>query len=252
MEKIYHYTSFETFKKIIETRSLRFNSLVNVDDAQEGVLLDCASQAPYTYVSCWTKDDSENIPLWKMYVDSPFAVRIGVYPSILKPQFFKRHFVSNHNNRNAYVFLIHRGGDRGSEFLSDIVYKEQPYIQMLKNFNGMITEDYIQNYGLSKSRHWEFQKEVRFVIQAVPLSRIKHRPDASLIVLCQEVVINNDPTDITHIDMFYELSVMLKCEIMLGPSTTKENEQELRGYLKEKLPDFSGSICRSDVYIRAN
>lgn len=252
MEKIYHYTSFETFKKIIETRSFRFNSLANVDDAQEGVLLDCTSQAPYTYVSCWTKDESENIPLWQMYVKSPFAVRIGVCPSILKPQFFKKHFISNHNNRNAYVFLIHRGDERGSEFLSDITYKEQPCIQMFKNLYGMVTEDYAQIYGLSKSKHWEFQKEVRFIIQAAPLSQIKPRSDVSLITSCKEVIINNDPTDIKYIDMFYELSAMLTGEIMLGPSTTKENEQELRDYLKDKLPDFSGAICRSNVYIRAN
>ena len=224
--------------------------MANVDDAEEGVLQDAASQASYTYVTCWTKSGSEIIPLWQNCVDSPFAVRIGVYSNILKPQFFKKHFISNHNNRNAYVFLFQRGAKRGSEFLSDVVYIAQPNIRMLRNFRGMPTEDYIKNYGLTKNPHWAFQDEVRFIIQAVPISRIQPRPDASLFTLCQEAIINNDSTDISNIDMRYELDVMLKADLMLGPSTTEENEQELRLYLKEVLPDFSGEICKSASHIR--
>lgn len=249
MSRIYHYTSFETFQKIIETKTIRLNSLKNVDDIEEGVLLDTRSQAPYTFVSCWTKMVDESIPLWSMYVKSPFAIRIEISPDFLKPTFFKKDFIENHKNRNAYVFLKHRG-KKGAEFLSEIIYKEQPLIQMYKNLRGMMTEEYIETYGISKSTKWSFQEEIRFVVQAVPISQIRKRPDASLYTFCLEVIINNDPTNIEYIDMEYNMDFMLTANLMLGPSTTKQDEEALKAYINEKLPKFKGTISRSGAYIR--
>jgi len=250
MDKIYHYTSFETFKKIVETGAIRFNSLANVDDAEEGVLLDTISQAAYTYVSCWTKSESESIPMWRMYVDSPFAVRIGVSAKILEPAFTNRPFISNHTNRMAQVFLFHRGSDRKFEFLSDVVYSKQPKLQMYRSMRGLLAHEYIENYGISKSLQWEFQNEVRFILQAVPLSQLRPRKGVPLFKICQEVIINNDPTDICSIDMLYDLNFLLRADLMLGPSTSKEHEQELMQYLTYKLPGFCGKIHRSSAYIR--
>ncbi|EKG2484608.1 hypothetical protein QTV42_004289 [Vibrio vulnificus] len=250
MDKIYHYTSFETFKKIVELGKIRLSSLAHVDDAEEGLLLDMPSQAPYTFVSCWTKDASESVPLWKMYVDSPFAVRIGVSSDILVPKFSNKYFISNQSNNDAYVFLIHRGGSRGMEFLSDIIYTDSPRLRMLKDIRGFFDEDYISSYGLTKSLPWSFQQEIRFIVQAVPKSQVRKRPDAILYTCCQEVMDNARPTDIQFIDMEYDVSKMLTAEIMLGPSTVEEDEKELRTFIDEKLPNFSGEILRSEVYIR--
>lgn len=251
MEKIFHYTSFDTFKKIIESGTVRFNSLTNVDDAEEGYLQDTQSQAPYTFVSCWTKSDTESIPLWKMYVDSPFAIRIGISPDFLKPELFKRHFIANTTNRNAYVFLIRRGGDRGAEFLSKVEYKDQPRLQMFENYRGILTKDYIESYGLTKSTFWQFQEEVRFIVQAVPVSRIRPRPNTPIYTICQDSIINNDHTDIKFIDIQYDMELMLTAEIMLGPSTTKEHINEIEEYINNNLPRFKGTLSRSQVYIRS-
>lgn len=250
MEKIYHYTSFETFKKIIEFGTIRLNSLANVDDAEEGFLLDTTSQAPYTFASCWTKDAKESVPLWKMYVDVPFAVRIGVLPDILVPIFSDKNLVSNQKNKDAYVFLMHRGGSRGMEFLSDIIYTDKPRLRMLKNLRGIFDSRYISSYGLTKSLHWEFQQEIRFIVQAVPKSQVIMRRDALLYTCCQEVMDNDRPTDIKFIDMEYDINKMLTAEIMLGPSTIEEDAKELEKFLDEKLPNFSGKISRSEVFIR--
>jgi hypothetical protein len=249
VDKIYHYTSFDTFQKIVENGVIRFNSLMNVDDAEEGFLLDTQSQAPYTFVSCWTSQKREIIPLWKMYVNSPFAVRIEFSPDFLKPQFFKKHFIANHTNRNAYVFLFHRG-ERGTEFLSKVVYKEQPRIQMYKDVRGLMTQGYIEDYALTKNERWEFQEEVRFVLQAVPIKQLRPRRGSSLYNTCQEVIINNDPTDIQFIDMAYDKICLMSAGIMLGPSTTTEHENELREYLSTHLPEYHGEISRSGAFIR--
>ncbi|MCS6177761.1 hypothetical protein [Shewanella baltica] len=250
MDKIYHYTSFETFKKIIEFGAIRLSSLANVDDEEEGFLLDMPSQAPYTFVSCWTKDAKESVPLWKMYVDSPFAIRIGVSPDILVPIFSKKYFISNQGNKDAYVFLMQRGGSRGMEFLSDVIYKDNPRLQMLQDLRGIFDTSYISSYGLTKSLHWKFQDEIRFIVQAVPKLQVKKRTDAILYTCCQEVMDNACPTDIAFIDMKYDITKMLTAEIMLGPSTIEKDEKELKSFLDEKLPSFSGKISRSEVFIR--
>lgn len=248
MRKIFHYTSFETLQKIVETGTIRLNSLKNVDDGEEGFLLDFRSQAAYTFVSCWTKQTKEIIPLWQMYAKSSFAIRIGVDSDFLKPIFFKNNFISNHTNRNAYVFPIRR--KNGFEFLSNVVYEDQPEITMLKDARGMITHNYIENYGLTKRSHWSFQEEIRFIVQAVPTSQIRPRPDSSLYNSCQESIINNDPIDIDFIDMNYDKKYLISSDIMLGPSTTPEDKHALIMYLKEIIPKFNGNISRSDVLIR--
>lgn len=250
MEKIYHYTSFETFKKIIEFGTFRLGSLASVDDAEEGFLLDTASQAPYTFASCWTKDSKENIPLWKMYVDSDFAVRIGVSRDFLAPKLVDKYFIANQKNKDAYVFLMHRGGSRGMEFLSDVIYTDQPRLRMVQNLRGFFDETYISSYGLTKSLSWKFQQEIRFIVQAVPKSQVLRRRDALLYTCCQEVMDNALPTNINFIDMEYDVSKMQTAEIMLGPSTSEDDEKELKKFLGENMPNFSGEISRSKVYIR--
>lgn len=249
-EEIYHYTSFETLKKIIENKSFRFGSLEHVDDAEEGVLLDFASHAPYTFVSCWTKSPVENIPLWTMYVDSPFAVRIGVSPEIIKPKFIKKHFLMNHSNREAYVTLIDRGGERGMEFFSDVVYQQAPVLSLCKDLRGTFTNEYINNFGLTKSTHWAFQEEVRYIVQAVPLKAIKKRRDASLYTLFQEAIINTRPTDIEYIDIDYEPQYLVNANFMLGPATTEADRKTLVSYLRDEIPGFKGNISRSEVLMR--
>lgn len=213
-------------------------------------MIDTTSQAPYTFASCWTRDAKESVPLWTMYVDSPFAVRIGASPDILVPKFPNKYFVSNQKNNDAYVFLMHRGDSRGMEFLSNIIYTDKPSIQMLKNLRGMFDASYISSYDLTKSLYWEFQQEIRCIVQAVPKSQAIKRCDALLYTCCQEVMDNDCPTDIISIDMECDITKMLTAEIMLGPSTVGEDAKELERFLDEKLPSFSGKISRSEVFIR--
>ncbi len=63
---IHHYTNIESLAMILSTKKIRFNRLDRMDDLEEGCVE--AQRIPlgkYTYVSCWTEDDEESIPLWK-------------------------------------------------------------------------------------------------------------------------------------------------------------------------------------------
>lgn len=85
-QHLYHYTSLETLALILAHRTLRFNSLQFVDDMEEAEAADLKHFGKFVYVSCWTREENESIPMWKMYTPDMHGVRIQL------PQFpFKKY-----------------------------------------------------------------------------------------------------------------------------------------------------------------
>lgn len=75
-EYLYHYTSLETLALILENRTICFNSLLNVDDIEESETSDLKNFGKYVYVSCWTDEKDEMIPMWNLYTPDMHGVRI--------------------------------------------------------------------------------------------------------------------------------------------------------------------------------
>lgn len=78
---IYHYTTIETLELIFSNKTLRLNNLSNVDDMEEGQADIFGDMSKYVFVSSWTKDDLENIPLWQMYTPNMSGIRIKINAS---------------------------------------------------------------------------------------------------------------------------------------------------------------------------
>ena len=76
---IHHYTNLEALAMILSTRKLKFSRLDCVDDLEEGEIeSDGLRLGKYVYVSCWTENEEESIPLWKMYGGYGVGVRISI------------------------------------------------------------------------------------------------------------------------------------------------------------------------------
>ncbi len=75
---IYHYTTINTLALMFSNKTLRFNSLSNVDDMEEGQIKHFGDLSKYVFVSSWTKNKYENIALWNMYTQNMTGVRIGI------------------------------------------------------------------------------------------------------------------------------------------------------------------------------
>lgn len=75
-EYLYHYTSIENLLLILKNKTLAFNSLQNVDDLEECESKDVQKIGEMCYVSCWTDDATESIPMWSMYTQNMQGVRI--------------------------------------------------------------------------------------------------------------------------------------------------------------------------------
>ena len=76
IEYLYHYTSIEKLALILKNRTIRLNPLDKMDDLQEQKTADVKNLGRFVFVSSWTADTKESIPMWKMYTDLSAGVRI--------------------------------------------------------------------------------------------------------------------------------------------------------------------------------
>lgn len=175
--KVHHYTTIETLALILKNKTIRFNRLDKVDDLEEseyGMSEANVKMGKYIFVSCWTRDDAENIALWGLYTQNK-GVRITLdedmfitYPvtdthkSYFKqPIVFGNDYVLATANNNAVLFEI--------EYVDNLAQK----IKEIGDFSINIEKEefslkFTNTYGNFKSKHWEFQKECRFKIIAIP------------------------------------------------------------------------------------
>ena len=59
MDYLYHYTTVDTLKLILENKTFRFKSLENMDDSEEAETEDYGNLGRFCYVSCWTENSNE-------------------------------------------------------------------------------------------------------------------------------------------------------------------------------------------------
>ena len=60
---LYHYTSLENLALILKNRTIRFSPLSKVDDLQESRSRDLKNVGRFVFVSCWTDEKEESIPM---------------------------------------------------------------------------------------------------------------------------------------------------------------------------------------------
>jgi len=242
--KIHHYTSIDTFAKILENKSWRFSRLDQVDDKQEWQCLPF-QLAKQIYVSCYTLEEDESIPVWNMYGDNSKGIRINFqnhlhlltmeFPSIngngsyrfLSPQMeFLKEMLAElgdfkflpHHNENFELF-------RNVEFLEVEYGKIQEIAERKKNAAG-----YLDGHkGINgrdmfclKAKEWEFLKEVRLFMHVIP--------KADNIFKSFDI-----PCNLKNIDVHLDESKLLYLNLTLGPKCTEADKLHV-----EKLLSLHG------------
>lgn len=190
MTKIFHYTTIENLALILKNRNIRFNRLDHVDDREEAKIKSSGKNlSQYFFVSCWTRDAIENIPLWKMYTNNGLGVRICLDEDP---------FVDYPLPKDPYSIIINREKIKDSKiptnqifgrdssiipvineeygFLKDIEYVDNAIAQTSECLQIKTNEQNIhvlfsyEKIGYFKSKNWAFEKEARFVIPIFPIS----------------------------------------------------------------------------------
>lgn len=110
---IYHYTSIEGLAHILKTKQIRFSRLDLLDDVSEGQSMDSVDFRRNYFVSCWTDEEDESIPLWNMYTPDMKGVRLKLPTDLFKvhqislnevPDFIKLADIS-HAPENSNIIL---------------------------------------------------------------------------------------------------------------------------------------------------
>lgn len=76
IEYLYRYTSIESLALMLKSKAVRLNPLDKMDDLQEQKTSDVENLGKFVFISSWTEDDTESIPMWRMYTNPQSGVRI--------------------------------------------------------------------------------------------------------------------------------------------------------------------------------
>lgn len=185
VEYLFHYTSIDKLALILKNRTIRLNPLDKMDDLQEQKTADVENIGKFVFISSWTDDMTESIPMWKMYTDPMAGVRIK-----LRKNPFVRHgtlardiasktgmTLSNDTAPDArlptFLDLATLMGEGvmsvqaySGDILSKVHYtddltKLEPTVSHIADGKVRLSLDYLGRY---KNTHWAFQKEWRYIM----------------------------------------------------------------------------------------
>lgn len=192
---LFHYTNIETLSLILANRTFRLTSLNQLDDLQEKETGDTPNFGQFCYVSSWTDDETESIPMWNMYssLESGIRIKLKANPfklyknspddiskikllSIIDSSteafqhsyiplrcMLEQHFSCLHAMTPSFLHQVKYTNDQGKLY-PNLILKHDNQILMMPD-----------QLGLYKNEYWSFQKEWRYKLMCFPIG-----PDNSM------------------------------------------------------------------------
>lgn len=183
MKYIHHYTTIDNLALILESKKIRFARLDLLDDIKEVAGLDNPIEKidKSIFISSWTEDNEENIPLWKMYASITNGIRITMPQDMFQKNLFKAFAQQNHGMTvdmyspftkeeifyNGKYQIINIFDSNREDFYKKVKYRDDfmdVYQSLIKRSENGIEIACLWDLGKFKSKKWKFQKEVRFTI----------------------------------------------------------------------------------------
>lgn len=243
---LYHYTSIDTLKKIIETKKIRFTRLDKLNDPYEGLVelegnLSADQVRKCVYCSCWTDKQQESVNLWAIYTKLTMQ---GVRIKMKSTMFSKELILQEYNDGfipSGFITPIknfrYLATDPPTEINTvygpfKVEYVETPhdtYKSALLSFsNPESTSDEISTHniltkelGLKKVNHWEYENEWRYKI------------GLQMTIAGRATALNMIPSELIVSPDYIDVPLKTKIEeIIVGPNVTEEDSNELETFLK--------------------
>lgn len=268
IEYLYHYTSIESLALILKNRTIRLNPLDKMDDLQEQKTADVENLGKFVFVSSWTEDSIESIPMWKMYTNSTAGVRIK-----LRKNPFLRHGTYARDIMEKVGIPLTPDSDPEGKIdtfldLSEMMSKGYYSVQ---GFNGKILEKVqytndiskleptvvlddgkglqlsTSDLGRYKNTHWEFQKEWRYIMTFMSID-FKAGMSAMLQLFQQSVikmVQGKEKPPFRYYDLEIDPKYYAEMEIVCSPQMTAGNRVLLEAIVEKYNP--SATIRESEL-----
>lgn len=257
--RIYHYTNIETLALILKNKTIRFNRLDQVDDLEEGQS-ECSGikVGQYIFVSCWTEDPEESIPLWRMYTDKGVGVRIGLEKDMFKTYTYNDGDVINGVTMEGKVktLLSPEMLAMTSLFIlpcfnDGVFYRNMQYVPnvadamknaVTRNSDGSISYE-LSKLGAFKNLRWSFQKESRFVLNIYPKPSTISTGDEIFATWLYSAINQGIPSSIHCYDLDLDIKALNSIDITLCPNMSEGNkilvESLCKTYLHNVVPKES-------------
>lgn len=238
---LYHYTTIDTLALILKNKTIRFSRLDKVDDVEEDAFSNGVHLGQYIFVSCWTKNPEESIPLWKMYGGTD-GVRIG-----LDEDMFKTYILHDFNLKNGlhsegsmislippkdivatnYMIMPIVKGNMRSFFYREVEYVDDVKSEVkdafkltLKDNNLADTNINFGKIGRYKNKRWTFQEECRFVINVFPFNPL-YIDQNMVSTVCTQCYLQSKLLPFSYYDMHLKNEAINEVEVTMGPNLTE-------------------------------
>ena len=238
-EYLYHYTSIETLALILKYHTIRFNSLEKMDDLQEQQTADIKNIGQFCYISSWTDDSTESIPMWNMYASLNLGVRIKLSKNPFKVYDNTAETLSKVTNAQVtdnssgkpfqttipLAEMFSKGFISiqavNNQLLSKVEYTddtEKLYPRILKE-EGEGFSLALGKLGKYKNLHWAFQREWRYILNILPLD-LNQPVKKSMIdsqIMANKIKLGIEKQPFPHYDMVISDEAFEGMEITLSP-----------------------------------
>ena len=245
MMKLYHYTTIDSLAMIMSGRSIKFNRLDKVDDLEEQTDSQNVQLWKYLFVSCWTENPEESIPLWRMYSGNSHGVRIGMDADMFEdnliggsnvPQgiphegFFVSKIPAQDMFRKDFFVLpvaTRLDSTKGDtlfychiDYVDDVNEKiKDAYQQTMNDASHVSSRVSYGEIGKYKNKRWAFQEECRFRLVIFPYNPFLCNPD-EVSTIAFNCIQNSESVPISEYFLKLRPEVLDNIEITLHPNAT--------------------------------
>lgn len=254
MDYLYHYTNLSSLALILSNKTIRFNSLCNVDDLQEQETEDIKNLGRFCFISSWTDDSSESIPMWNMYTEMASGVRIrlpkfpfeetkSVTEKDGKPIFKYGHIDDIASIIPVQKMLEYKFYTPGLQRQENILFEVQ-YTQDKKKLYPKIFSESLEgvelafgNLGIYKNEGWKFQKEWRYKFLALPLDLSdEEHMEENLKVMVSDIISGKANLSFSHYDIPILTEAFSQMEIVLSPKMSEGNRLIVNNLVEKYNP----------------
>ena len=260
MEYLYHYTNIESLALILKNHSIRFSSLDQMDDKQENMSSDLSNAGQFCYISSWTSDSTESIPMWNMYSSLDSGARI----KLRKNPF--RIYSYSQNELDKFLKQANLSLEMKADSLSLYQPIEElilapyvtPRVQMgAELYKVEYTDDHSLIYpqtitqnadrisiaigalGKYKNLHWKFQHEWRYRWIFLPFKVTFDSPEQRFIALMNEIITGTATQPFKYYDNAISDDAYNEMEITLSPSISPGNKELIINTIQKYNPTAS-------------
>ena len=252
MDYLYHYTSVDVLALILKNRTIRFNSLDRMDDLQEQETADIKNVGQFCYISSWTDDEEESIPMWNMYASLDSGVRIKLQKCPFKEYdntaetLSKVAPVSGNGTLKSIIpltdiftmgFMCPQAMASQDSMLHKVEYTQDPeklYPSILNEGENDFSIN-LGDLGKHKNIHWKFQNEWRYIFTILPLNlnqSVETMLD-SFTIVANKIKLGIEKQPFPYYDMVLSDEAYCNMEITLSPRIS-ESHREFVSLLKDR------------------